>query len=1108
MVSDIRQWLEELGLDKYGEVFVENEVNLQALPHITDNDLKELGVGLGARRQILAAAALLNADAALSPPDEATEIEQPLTREAERRQLTVMFCDLVGSTALSQQLDPEDLRDVIRRYQDAVAGAVARYDGHVAKFLGDGVLAYFGWPQAHEGEAERAVRTGLDAIDAVQRILLDNGAELQARVGIATGQVVVGDLIGDTARDDDAVIGETPNLAARLQGEADPGQMVIEAVTRNLIGAAFELEDLGERSLKGFSRPATVWRVSGEGAVGSRFEVAHAGSLTRLVGRENEVALLRERWDLAKEGEGQVVLLSGEAGIGKSRIVSAARELAGNEPHFRLRYQCSPFHINSAFYPITQRLERAARFEQEDSTATKLDKLETLLRPSASDLPATAQLFAALLSLPAEDRYGALELTPDQRRDFTFAALVEQIIALSRQRPVLFIMEDVHWIDPTTQNFVGEVMTQVADANVLMLVTHRPEFSPPWSGHSHLTSLALNRLSREQARKIVAAVGGADLPDTLVKNIVARADGIPLFVEELTKSVLEAGESEGGPVSVEAIPATLQASLTARLDRLDDAKSIAQIGAAIGREYSYDLIAAVSQESATHLEEALNRLIEAELVFRTATMRNIIYTFKHTLIQEVAYESMLKSRRSELHLQIAETLEATFPSIVETEPEVLARHYSMAGKVEPAIVYWRRAGELSTEASANLEAVSHFEKALELLVSLPASRSRDQQELELRIALGGPLLMTRGHGAPEVGNTYSRARELCQELSDSPQIVPALLGMWRYYIGRGNCTVTPDLGRQILELGRKSDDDPTTVLGHYGLGFALFCHGDLAQARGELETGYRLYDRKMRENLSFRLGQDPGVACMSYCALALWVLGYPDQAKRISDKALALAEDLSHPFSSAYALSLACQVSQHRGEINDVLEIARAALEISSAQGFAVWVASPTIFKGWAHAQQGDPQGGGREAYDAVNAIVEAGMEMRRPYYLALVAECEIKAGRIAEAKSIIEEALGVIDDAGEHWSEPELLRLSGEIAAIDAADTAETLFHQALSKSRSMQAKSWELRCATSLARFMSDNGEAETAKGILKPIYSWFTEGFDTPDLKEAKSLLDGMN
>ena len=1079
---------------------------MQALPHITDADLKELGVALGARRQILASSLHLETVAASARSDTAVEVGQPKAREAERRQLTVMFCDLVGSTTLSRQLDPEDLRDIIRRYQDASAAAITRYDGHVAKYLGDGVLAYFGWPQAHEHQADRAVRAGLDAVNAVSDITIGDGGRLAARVGIATGQVVVGDLVGNSGRDAEAVTGETPNLAARLQGEAEPGQVVISEGTRDLVYTTFELADLSPRALKRSDELVPTWQVVGEG----QFEDTRAGSATRIIGREQELALLQDRWELAKSGAGQAVLLSGEASIGKSRVVDAVRAMAITEPHFRLRYQCSPLHANSAFHPIVQRLERAAKFAADDGDEIKLDKLEKLLAISATDTHSIEPLFAALLSLPGEHRYGPTDLAPVQRRDRTFAALVGQVLALAQHRPVLFIMEDAHWIDPTTRDYVGAVIAQIANAGVFVLVTHRPDFDAPWQDHPHLTSLTLNRLSRTQAAEIVETISEGRLTGAVVDRIVARADGVPLYVEELTKSVREASGLSNDPIALNSIPATLQASLMARLDRLDEAKHIAQIGAAIGREFSGDLLKAVSGDVEERLGSAIDRLVDAEMVFPVATPRGPVYRFKHALIQEVTLGSMLKAYRAELHARIAKTLTAEFSAVADAEPEILARHYSAAGMAKPAIECWRRAGALSVAASANVEAVNYFNNALALVETMPDNVARDRLELELRVASGGPLLMTKGHAAPDVGRAYARARELCEKVENAPEIVPALFGLWRYYVGRGDCNVTRDLGRQILDIGEAAGDQASIVLGRYGLGYALFCHGQLELAEEQLKAGYQAYDQRMRADISYRLGQDPGVACLAYSALALWVLGYPERARLRIQDALALADDLSHHFSQAYARSLACQIMQLRGEVAKVQAMSDHAIEIAREQGFGVWVASPTIFRGWAQSQidgLGGADGGAGEAAAAAEAIVTAGMSMRRPYYLALVAEALVMAEQWEEAGATLEQAQLIATETDERWSEPELTRLQGVLAARDNVETAEAQLRHACTLARDNHAKSWELRAATSLARLLHEKGEGQEAEQILRPVYDWFTEGFDTQDLQNAKSLLDEL-
>ena len=716
-------------------------------------------------------------------------------------------------------------------------------------------------------------------------------------------------------------------------------------------------------------------------------------------------------------------------------------------------------------------------------------------------------LFAALLSLNGEARYGPSDLSPEQRRDRTFAALVGQVLALARHQPVLFVLEDAHWIDPTTLDYVGEVIARAADAAVFVLATHRPDFEASWQGHPHLTSLALNRLSRAQTAEIVETVGKGRLAGAVVEHIVARADGVPLFAEELTKSVMEAGGGSNDPVAFEAIPPTLQASLTARLDRLDGAKRIAQIAAAIGREFSHDLIRAVSGEAEEALTIALDRLVDAEMVFRIATPRGSVYSFKHALIQEVAHEGMLKAARAELHARIADVLKTEFPTTADAEPEVLARHYALAGMVEPAIESWRRAGALSVAASANVEAVNQFDTALALVETLPDGLARDRLELELRVASGGPLLMTKGHGAPDVGQTYARARELCERIGDTPEIVPVLFGLWRYYVGRGDCHVTRDLGRQILDIGEVSGDQAAVVLGRYGLGYALFCHGQLEAAGEQLEAGYKAYDRGMHDNLSFRLGQDPCVACLAYLALALWVRGYPEQARLRMQEALGLAEDLSHPFSQAYARSLACQILQLRGDVDAVRTMSDHAIEIAREQGFGVWIASPKIFRGWSRALLADPDDGAREAAEAAEAVVAAGMSMRRPYYLALVAEGLMAAERWDEAGATLDQAQSVAAVTDESWSDPELRRLQGVLAARNDVEKGEALLRGSVTLARENHAKSWELRAATSLACLLRKRGEGEQAEKLLRPVHDWFTEGFDTPDLKAAKALLDEL-
>src|SRR5258705_2355532 len=707
------------------------------------------GVVVGYPWRLLRACGGLEGDNRVLPHSPAVTEARPQD-SAERRQLTVMFGDLVGSTALSARLDPEDLRGIIGEYQRCCAVLVERNGGFVAKYMGDGVLAYFGYPQAHEDDAERSVRAGLAVVEAVPKLATAAGSPLQVRVGIATGLVVVGDLIGAGAAQEQAVVGETPNLAARLQAIAEPDSVVIAENTRKLLGNLFELRDLGARNLKGIAGPARAWAAVRASSVESRFDALHTTGLSPLVGREEELELLLRRWSKAKTGEGQLVLLSGEAGIGKSRLTAAVLERLATEPHTRLRYFCSPQHTDSVLYAMIGQMERADGLAHDDKPQAKLDKLDSVLAQTSTSAQ-DAGLFAEMLSLPNDGRYPALDLTPEQRRQRTLEALMSQLAGLARRNPVLMIFEDAHWIDPTSLEVLGRAVDRIATLPVLLIVTLRPEFKAPWVGRSYVTSLTLNRLGeRETAAIIARLVENKVLPADVMAEIVERTDGIPLFVEEMTKAVLEA-ENEGAarrtaatvPSLDQAVPASLHASLMARLDRLGPAKEVAQIGAAIGREFSHALLTSVARQTAAELELALDRLVQAGLLFRQGVPPDANYLFKHALVQDVAYGTLLRAKRHDLHASIASVLERQFSDVCETQPEVLARHYAQAGLAAQAIDYLQRAGDRAAKRSANQEAGAHFRNAIELLETLPDRAARAEQELQLLIALG-PALMTAG----------------------------------------------------------------------------------------------------------------------------------------------------------------------------------------------------------------------------------------------------------------------------------------------------------------------------------------------------------------------------
>ena len=763
---DVAAWLHSLGMQQYERAFRDNAIDTAVLPELTADDLKDLGVTLvGHRRRLLGAIAALRGD---DPAPPAKSGEAALASAAERRQLTVMFCDLVGSTALSSQLDPEDLREVIAAYHRAVAESIAGFDGFVAKYMGDGVLAYFGYPRAHEDDAERAVRAGLGVIDAVGRLDVKS-VKLGTRVGIATGLVVVGDLIGEGSAQEQSVVGETPNLAARLQTLAAPDAVVIAASTCRLVGDLFDYRDLGTVEMKGIVAPVPAWQVLRPSVVASRFEALRGSTLSPLVGRDEETDLLLRRWTRAKAGDGQVVLISGEPGLGKSRITVALEQRLDAEPHLRLRYYCSSYHQDSALYPFIDQLGRAAVFARDDPPASKLEKLEALLTlagPPDEDVT----LLADLLLLPASGRHSLPDLSPRRKKERTLEALLRQLEGLAHQQPVLMVFEDAHWIDPTSLELLDLALERVGSLPVLLIVTFRPEFQPPWTGQPQVTMLALNRLDRHDRTVLVEQIaGGKALPDEVVDQIADRADGVPLFVEELTKSVLESGllreERDryvlDGVLPPFAIPTTLHDSLLARLDRLASVRNVAQIGAAIGREFPYALLRAVSRLSEDELQTALARLVASELVFQRGRPPDAVYMFKHALVQDTAHGSLLRNARQQLHARIAEALAAHSPEMMDSQPELFAQHYAEAGLVKRAVAYWGKAGHRSAARSAMAEAAAQFQKALDQLALLSGGpKRRRRQELEFCSSLGAALRFVKGQAAPETGRVFARAREL------------------------------------------------------------------------------------------------------------------------------------------------------------------------------------------------------------------------------------------------------------------------------------------------------------------------------------------------------------
>jgi class 3 adenylate cyclase/tetratricopeptide (TPR) repeat protein len=1123
---DIVIWLRSLGLGRYEAAFRENDIDETVLSSLTHETLKDLGVtSVGHRLKLLETIAALSNDASGKPHsvDTATTSSAPSAHtedRAERRQVTVMFSDLVGSTALSARIDPEDLREIISAYQKCVAETVGRFGGFVAKYMGDGVLIYFGYPQAHEDDAERAVRAGLELVAAVSG--LKTHAALQTRVGIATGLVVVGDLIGSGASQEQAIVGETPNLAARLQGVAEPNSVVIAESTRKLVGNLFEFQGLGAQNLRGISGAVEAWAAIRPASVESRFDALHTSGLSELVGREEELELLLRRWSKAKSGEGQVVLLSGEPGIGKSRLTAALLERLAHEPHTRLRYFCSPQHTDSAFFPIISQMERAAGFAHDNALQAKLDKLDTLL--SQSFTPSQdAALFAEMLSLTNDGRYPKLELTPQQRRQKTLEALTAQLEALSRAKPVLMIFEDAHWVDPTSLEALGRAVDRIRTLGLLLIVTYRPEFEPPWIGQPHVTALTLNRLGeREIAAMIDRLTGNKLLPVGIRQDIIERTDGIPLFAEEITKAALEA-ESEGAaeravaavPSPSLAVPASLHASLMARLDRLGPAKEVAQIGAAIGREFSHALISAVARKPEAELGSALNRLIQAGLVFRQGVPPQAAYLFKHALVQDAAYGTLLREPRRALHARIAETLESQFPEVAENQPELLARHSSEAGLIEKAAGLWGKAGQRSLARSALVEAIKQLTRALDLIAALPATTAMRRDQIKLQVALANALMHTKGFATHETKAALGQARlliEKAEALGEPPEdpllLFSILYGFWATnYVGH-NGDALRELALQFLALAKKQTATGPLMVAHRLMGTSLSTTGDLVEGRTHLDKAIALYERAEHSPLATRFGQDVGVVILSWRSWTVWVLGYPEAALADAERAIKNAREIGHAPTLMYALHFAPWTAILRGDYAEANARAGELIALGEQKGAAFWKEGGIVIRGCLLALTGQPEAAIQTINTGMNFWRSTGSSYTFSLSLPHLATAYANLGQFDDAWRCIREALTMVETTKERWCEAEVHRNAGEIALKSAqSNRAEADFERALSVARAQRAKSWELRASMSLARLWRDQGKVQQARELLAPVYGWFTEGFDTRDLKEAKALLEEL-
>jgi class 3 adenylate cyclase/tetratricopeptide (TPR) repeat protein len=1123
MADDLKLWLDSLDLAKYREVFAENEVTFGDLPELTEDDLKEMGLPIGPRRRVLKAIAALDRLAEASRPleDEETSEHASPDRRAERRQLTVMFCDLVGSTELSHRLDPEDLRDVMRCYQDAVAGVVVRYQGYVAKFLGDGVLAYFGWPQAQEDQAERAVRAGLDCVAAVAALRLEDDLVLQVRAGIATGQVVVGDLVGEAAAEAQAIAGETPNLAARLQGKAAANQVVIATLTRELVGETFDLEHLGAWELKGFPDPVPIWRVVREGSIRSRYEAKRRGRASPLVGRQEEMGLLLRSWETSKQGHGQVVLIQGEAGIGKSRLIEALRDRVSKETYVWVAHRCSPYHANSTLYPVIEHLKRAMGWKPEDSAAERLEKLETGLKKQSLPLEEVVPLYAELMSLPLpEARFAASTISAKQKRERTLDALAGWLLEAAETTPVLNVWEDLHWADPTTLELLSLYIEQSPTVAMLNVLTYRPDFSPPWAPRSHMTPITLNRLERTEVEALIAQQAhGKRVPAEVIDHIVGKADGVPLYVEELSKTILHSDylreDAEryvlAGSLAEISIPATLQDTLMARLDRLPRVRALVQLGAVLGREFAYEMLQALAPLEEPELQGGLGELVENELLYQRGRPPRARYIFKHALIQDAAYQSLLKRTRQEYHRQVAILLLERFPETVAAHPELVAHHYCEGGCIEEAVTYLRKAGEVALAVSANAEAVTHFSRALELIKELPETPARAASELGMVLALGPALVAAQGFPDPRVGQTYDLAWELCKNTGDNSNLPLVLRGRQLHELVQGDVCKAREIAQELFDLAEIEGDPALIIGGHHALAQSNCYRGDLIAAREHAEAGIAAYDPKAH-SFSNWPGGHPGTQCYIWGALATWLLGFPDQSRRLAEAAISLAaEEVGQPFNLANTLAQAALVHVFCREPSIAQVQIERCMEICIEQGIPLWLAHGSVVHGWALETQGLDGNGIAELNEGLAGLRAIGMKVCSPPLLVLRAEVYYKRAQVGEALTSLNEAATIMESNGERWWEAELIRLRGEIALRQGNDRqveAEGAFQTALEVARRQHSKSLELRAALSLSRLWRTQDKTAAARDLISPLYGWFAEGFDTADLRDAKEQLDRVS
>lgn len=1113
--KDLAEWLSEHGLDQYARTFAEHNIDYAVLPELTEADLERLGLSLGHRKTLLRAIVTEANLTRIVDSDITAQTNSSSHREAEHRHITVMFCDLVESTQLSERLEPEDLQILLTAYREACSSAIRRYGGWVARYMGDGVMAFFGWPHAHEDDAIRAVHASLEAIAAITKVATP--VTLAARVGVSSGPVVVGEIGGtsDTASID--AIGETPNIAARIQALATPNSVLISETTKRLLAGAFDCQDLGRHELKGITRRLQVYRVVAAKNLTSRFDAAHTDSLTPLVGRSTELGMLLDRWHKSKEGDGQIVLLSGLPGVGKSRLIHELKAQIRVEPHFLLNHQCSPYHSQSAFFPIIEQIERAAQLAPREPDADKLEKLQAYLPGALGNAADSVALIANLLSIPCEDQRQLAVLTPQQVKNRTVSTLVDMILAFSSELPTLCIFEDVHWIDPSTLELLELAISRIDRARILLVVSYRPEFRPVWFTRANVTVHSLTRLSRSEVAGMVDAICLREkrLLQPVLDQIIEKADGLPLFIEELTNSILASMRSRVAdnaltPVSEPdalRVPDSLYDALMERLDRVPQGRRLAQTAAVVGREFSYELLSLALRIDENDLRLTLARLEDADIIYRVGLSPQVLFAFKHALLRDAIYSSLLRSSRRQMHADIATILDEHFKEVVETQPELLAHHYSEAGNHELAVHFWHKSGQRALAHSANVEAIAHFRKALEALANAPDTPERADREIELQLALGIPLIAVRGYTAEETREAFARARTLCLQLNRAGEYFQALYGLWGHSWMSGKNDQALSMANEFLSRAETAADIVPLMVGHRVMGSTLLSFGQFQQSRQHFEESIALSRRTDQQSLFSRYMVEPQAASLLLLSWDLWFLGYPEQAlSRVSD-ALNLARELAQPYSIAFAHYMTSVVHLLRGEPAAALSNAEASLEVSREQRFSLYALLSRVSRAYALGRLGDPEQARTEIKLGLDEMRSHGVGYMLPMMDIWLADMVARSGDNEAALAIIEKSLaGLSDLSGRSW-ESELYRQRAQILLAlgpGREREAESNLLRAIDRARQQNAKSFELRAAASLAALWHSHGRDDEARSLLGPVFDWFREGHDTEDLRLARDAL----